>query len=278
MKRRQFITLLGGARAAWPLAATAQQQPAIPVVGYIGENPTVNERYLLAFRKGLNESGYIEGRNVAIEYRWVEGQNDRPAAFVSDFVSRRVSVIAAVTSPSATLAAKAATQTIPIVFRIGDDPVAGGFVASLNRPGGNLTGITTLGGELGPKRLQILRELLPAGAAVALLVNPTSPSAAAQTKEIQAAAQLLGVRLVILNASSPREIDAAFASVAQQDIKGLLTNSNTLFFTQRDQLVALVARRAIPAVYSDRIAAIRSPCFALGFISTAMTRSTSNSS
>jgi len=149
MKRRQFITLLGGATAAWPLAATAQQQPAIPVVGYIGENPTVNERYLLAFRKGLNESGYIEGRNVAIEYRWVEGQNDRPAAFVSDFVSRRVSVIAAVTSPSATLAAKAATQTIPIVFRIGDDPVAGGFVASLNRPGGNLTGITTPEGSWG---------------------------------------------------------------------------------------------------------------------------------
>jgi putative ABC transport system substrate-binding protein len=170
-----------------------------------------------------------------------------------DLIERRVAVIAAITNTAAAIAAKAATQTIPIVFRNGSDPVANGLVAALNRPGANVTGITTLGNELGQKRLQMLREFLPAGVAVVLLVNPLNANAAAEMREIQAAANVLDVRLLILNASSPNEIDAAFASIARQDISGLLTTSDPFFFAQRDRIVTHVARRAIPAIYSDRI-------------------------
>jgi putative ABC transport system substrate-binding protein len=257
LPRREFITLLGGTAAAWSVAARAQQ-PAMPVIGYLGGGssvlaPAARDRNLPAFYKGLREVGYIEGQNVAIEYRWTEGLNDRLPVLAGDLVARRVTVITATNSTAAVLAARAATQTIPIIFRIGSDPVAAGLVASLNRPGGNITGITTLGQELGPKRLQLLRELLPAGAAVVLLVNPTNATADVETKEIQAAAHLLDVRLLILNVSSQIDIDAAFASLAQQTIGGLLTTADPLFFAQRDQLVALVARRAVPAIYSDRI-------------------------
>ena len=248
MKRRQFIAVLGGA-AAWPLAARAQQ-PAVPVIGYLGGNN--NPTREVAFRKGLSETGYVEGQNVAIEYRWAEGQNARVPAFVSDFVGRRVGVIAAVASTAAALAAKAATRTIPIVFRIGGDPVADGLVASLNRPGGNVTGVTTLGNDLAQKRLELLRELSPAGAVI-LLANPTNANAAIETKAIETAAHLLGVRLLILYATSPSDIEAAFASIARQDIAGLLTTADPFFFLQRGQLVALAARQAVPAIYSDRI-------------------------
>jgi putative ABC transport system substrate-binding protein len=250
IRRREFITLLGGA-AAWPLAARAQQA-AMPVIGYLGGYADSNP-FLGAFRNGLSETGHVEGKNVSIEYRWVAGQNDRLGTLLRDLIERRVAVIAAITNTAAAIAAKAATQTIPIVFRNGSDPVANGLVAALNRPGANVTGITTLGNELGQKRLQMLREFLPAGVAVVLLVNPLNANAAAEMREIQAAANVLDVRLLILNASSPNEIDAAFASIARQDISGLLTTSDPFFFAQRDQIVTHVARRAIPAIYSDRI-------------------------
>ena len=258
MRRRDFITLLGGAAAAWPLAARAQQ-PAMPVIGYLGNYgagavgaDSGNERVRVAFHKGLAEAGYVEGRNVAVEYRWVAGQNVRLPAVLSDLIERRVAVLAPVGSTAIALAAKAATQSIPIVFRIGGDPVASGLVPSLNRPGGNITGTTTLGVELGPKRLQMLRELLPAGATVALLSNPTNANAAAETREIQAAAQLLGVRLLVLNAASPSELDSAFARIAQPDVGGLLTAADPFIIGQRNQIIALAARRAIPAIYSSR--------------------------
>jgi putative tryptophan/tyrosine transport system substrate-binding protein len=250
LRRRDFITLLGGA-TAWPLGARSQQA-AMPVIGYLG-GYAGNAPCLAPFRDGLGETGYVEGKNVAIEYRWVAGQNDRLSAILHDLIERRVAVIAAVISTAAAMAAKAATQTIPIVFRIGSDPVANGLVAALNRPGANATGITTLGNELGQKRLQMLHELLPAGAAVVLLVNPLNTNAAAEVKEIQAAANALDVHLLILNASSPSEIDTAFTSIARRDIGGLLTTADPLLFAQRDQIVTLVARRAIPANYSDRI-------------------------
>jgi putative ABC transport system substrate-binding protein len=254
MRRREFIAGLGSA-AAWPLAASAQQ-PALPVIGYLGgysagavATDSGNERQRTAFLRGLAEAGYTEGRNVVIEYRWIAGQNDRLPAVLRDLIERRVAVLAPVTSTAAALAAKAATQTIPIVFRIGGDPVASGLVARFNRPEGNVTGVTTLGVELGPKRLQMLRELLPAGATVALFSNPT---AAAETREIQAAAQLLGLRLLVLNAASPSELDVAFASMGQHDVRGLLTAADPFIISQRDRIIALAARQAIPAIFSSR--------------------------
>ena len=252
IRRRTFITLLGGA-AAWPLAARAQQR--LPVIGYLGgygAAPGNSQSNLAAFRKGLAEIGYAEGRNVAIEYRWVADQNDRLPAMLRDLINRGVAVLAPITSTAAALAAKAATQTIPIVFRIGGDPVAAGLVATLNQPGSNITGVTTLGVELGPKRLQVLRELLPAGATVALLSNPSNANAASETREIQAAAEVLGVRLLVLNAASASDLEVAFARIAQQDVAGLLTAADPFVIAQSNQIIALAARRAIPAVYSTR--------------------------
>jgi putative ABC transport system substrate-binding protein len=251
IRRRDFIAGLGSA-AVWPLVGRAQQrQPAKPVIGYIGDLGD-NPGGLPPFRQGLSQTGYIEGQNAEIEYRWVEGRNDRLPALVRDLVDRRVSVIVTLLSTAAELAAKAATQTIPIVFRIGGDPVAAGLVASLNRPGGNITGITTLGPELGPKRLELLSQLLPVGAAVVLLVNPTNPNAVIETKQIQTAADFLGVRLLILHASNPSDIEAAFATISRQDIGGLLTTADPFFARQRGQFVAFVARQAIPAIYQLR--------------------------
>ena len=252
IRRRTFITLLGGA-AAWPLAARAQQR--LPVIGYLGgygAAPGNSQSNLAAFRKGLAEIGYAEGRNVAIEYRWVADQNDRLPAMLRDLINRGVAVLAPITSTAAALAAKAATQTIPIVFRIGGDPVAAGLVATLNQPGSNITGVTTIGVELGPKRLQVLRELLPAGATIALLSNPSNANAASETREIQAAAQVLGVRLLVLNAASASDLEVAFARIAQQDVAGLLTAADPFIIAQSNQIIALAARRAIPAVYSTR--------------------------
>jgi putative ABC transport system substrate-binding protein len=255
MRRRDVITLIGA--AAVLSRATQAQNLAMPVIGYVGSYGAGavaapgNDRLLAAFRKGLTETGYEEGRNVAIEYRWVAGQNDQLPTLLRDLIDRGVAVLAPITSTAAALAAKAATQTIPIVFRIGGDPVATGLVARLDRPGGNITGTTTLGVELGPKRLQLLRELLPAGSTVALLSNPTNANAATETREIQAAAQLLGVRLLVLNAASASDLDVAFARIAQQDVGGLLTAAAPFVISQQNQIIAMVARRAIPAIYSS---------------------------
>ena len=249
MRRRHFINLVGGA-AAWPLAASAQQS-TMPVIGLLGGDLNSSRHLVAAFRSGLAETGYVEGRNVAIEYRWV-GQNDQLPALLRDLINRRVAVIAAVTSTAAALAAKAATQTIPIVFRIGGDPIAAGLIASLNRPGGNITGTTTIGTLLGPKRLEILRELLPAGATVALLSNPTNANAATETREIQTAAQLLGLRLLVLNATRASALDVALEHITKADVGGLLTAADPFVIAQRNQIIGWVARRAIPAVYSSR--------------------------
>ena len=224
----------------------------MPVIGLLGGDLNSSRHLVAAFRSGLAETGHVEGRNVAIEYRWVAGQNDQLPALLRDLINRRVAVIAAVTSTAAALAAKAATQTIPIVFRIGGDPIAAGLIASLDRPGGNITGTTTIGTLLGPKRLEILRELLPAGATVALLSNPTNVNAATETREIQTAAQLLGLRFLVLNATRASDLDVAFERMAHADVGGLLTAADPFVIAQRNQIIGWVARRAIPAVYSSR--------------------------
>jgi putative tryptophan/tyrosine transport system substrate-binding protein len=248
MRRREFIAGIGA--TTWSLAVRAQQAP-MPVVGFINARPDQpGKAYVGAFREGLGETGYVEGKNVAIEYRWTEAQNTALPAFISDFIGRRVDVISPVASTAAALAAKAATQTIPIVFRIGGDPVASGLVASLNRPGGNVTGITTLGAELEQKRMELLRDLLPPGALVVALVNPTNASAAVVTQEIESAAHHLGVRLLIRHTSVPSEIEAAFASVGRQE--GVLMIADNLFFVERDLLVTLAARTGVPTIYTDR--------------------------
>jgi putative ABC transport system substrate-binding protein len=256
MRRREFIAGLGGV-AAWPVVARAQR-PAVPVIGYLGSYGlgsvagSDGEPYRATFLKGLADTGYIEGRNVAIEYRWVAGQNEKLPALLHDLIERRVAVLVTVGGTAMSLAAKAATQTIPIVFRIGGDPVARGLVPSLSKPGGNVTGTTTLGIELGPKRLQVLSELLPAGATVALFTDPSNANAIAEVRAIQAAADALGVRLLVLNASSPSELDAVFEKIVQQDIRGVLNAADPFIISQRDRIVALAARRAIPGVYSSR--------------------------
>jgi putative tryptophan/tyrosine transport system substrate-binding protein len=254
MQRREFIAGLGTTAATFAFwtGAAPGQQPRMPVIGYIGPPYVTLDASLAAFRKGLSEFGYVEGRNVTIEYRPVEGHYERLPSILAELIQRRVDVIAAVDSTTAALAAKAATQTIPIVFRIGGDPVLAGLVPRLNRPGGNVTGATTLGNPLGQKQLEMLHELLPAGAVVAVLVNPANANAAREIEELQAAARLLGVRLLISNVSSPSDLDTAFASLGEQAIAGILTTAEPLFFQQRDHLVALVARRAVPAIFSDR--------------------------
>jgi putative ABC transport system substrate-binding protein len=255
MRRRQVIAGLGSvavASAVRPRALRAQQ--ALPVIGYIGGSleQGTSQRQRADFSRGLTQAGYTVGRNIEIEYRWVESHNERLPALLGDLIGRRVAVLAVVDSTAAALAAKAATQTIPIVFRIGGDPIASGLVASLSRPGGNITGITSLGGPLGAKRLDVLHELLPAGATVVLLVNPTNANAARETDAIQAAARTLGLRLQVLHVRKPDDFDMAFDNIGGQEIGGLLTTAAPLFFQARDRLVGLVARRAVPAVYSDR--------------------------
>jgi putative tryptophan/tyrosine transport system substrate-binding protein len=250
MRWREFIAGLGSA-AAWPLAAHAQQS-AMPVIGYLSSGNPAGSPSLPGFLKGLSETGYVPGRNVAIEYRWTDGRVDLYPGLVADLVSRQVNVLFGGTG--AVLAAKAATTTIPIVFRLGGDPVRLGLVASFNRPGGNVTGITTLGIELAAKRLELLRELLPAGAPVVLLANPNNANEAFEINEMQTAAKPLDLRLLVLHVRTPKDLEAAFGSIAQQNIGGLVTTADPLFFRERGRtLVELVGRRGIPAIYSDRV-------------------------
>ena len=250
MRRREFITLLGGAAVAWPLAARAQQ-PALPVIGYLSSNqPEAVLKNMEAFRQGLIDAGYVEGRNLIIDYRWAEGHNDRLLSLALELVHRQVAVIA--TNGFGAMAAKATTPTIPIVFETGSDPVQSGLVASLNRPGGNLTGVFFLSRALETKRLALLREMVPAATSIAFLVNPTSPHTDTEMRDMDIAARVLGVRLKVLNAGSPGEIEAAFAILSQERADALLVSSDPLYFDQRVQLAALASRYAIPAMYHDR--------------------------
>jgi putative ABC transport system substrate-binding protein len=251
MKRRAFITLLGGAAAAWPLAARAQQQ-AMPVVGFLNAaSPDLFAHLVSAFRLGLNETGYIESQNVTIEYRWAESQYDRLPGMAADLVRRQVTVIAATTTPAA-LAAKAATATIPIVFETAGDPIRLGLVASLNRPGRNVTGVTQLSSELVSKRLGLLHDLIPTATTIGLLVNPTDPRAETQTRDMQEAAHALGLQIHVLNASTEGEIDTAFANLAQLRAGALFVGTGELFTRRPKQLAALAARQRVPAIYQYR--------------------------
>jgi putative ABC transport system substrate-binding protein len=252
MKRRDFITLLGGAAVGWPLGVQAQQ-PALPVVGFIGGgSPDGLPREVAAFRKGLNETGYVEGQNVTVEYHFLEGQFDRVPALVADLVRRRVSVIATPNNLPA-LAAKAATATIPIVFGVGEDPVRLGLVASLARPGGNATGINFFSGEVVAKRLRLPHDLVPKAIRVAVLVNPSNASAAEPTlRDVQEAAPAIGLQIQSLNATTIGEIDAAFATFAHERPDALFVGPDAFFASRRVQLVTLAARDRIPAAYSNR--------------------------
>jgi putative tryptophan/tyrosine transport system substrate-binding protein len=250
--RRKFLATLGGAVAAWPLRVRAQQ-PAMPVIGFLnGQSVRPWAARLDAFRKGLNESGYDEGRNVAIEYRWAEGQPDRLPALAIDLVQRQVAVIIATGGSNPAIAAKAATSTIPIVFTSNDDPRKYGLVASLNRPGGNVTGVSWFSAELGPKRLALLRELLPNAMTVAVLRNPNSAEQADQPAELQKAARTLGLQLLVLNVTTPNEIDTAFATVVQERIGALIVAGDSFLWNRRAQIMALAAQHAVPAIYGDR--------------------------
>ena len=253
MRRREFIKVIGGGVAAWPRLANAQQS-AMPVIGYIGTGSQNSDAFRLpSFHRGLSETGYVEGRNVTIEYRWAEGHNDRLPALAADLVRRQVRVIAVPASTPGVIAAKAATSTIPVVFYIGLDPVAFGLVASLNRPGGNLTGVTGWNVIVGPKRLQLLHELAPKATAMALLVNVTSPDLAdADAKEQRAAASTLGVQLHVLHASAEQDLDTAFAKLVELQVGGLVIGTDSLFNTWKERLAALSINHRVPTIHQYR--------------------------
>ena len=248
MKRRDFVTLLGGA-ATWPFAVRAQQ-PAMPVIGFLHlGSPEPNAKRVTAFREGLSETGHVEKRNVTIEFRWANGQLDRLPELAADLIRRRVAVIATPISTEAALAAKAATATIPIVFAIGGDPVAIGLVASLNRPGGNATGINLQNVDLTAKRFELLHELVPKGARFAALVNSNYPLIESIVKDLQMAAANLGLEVEMLYAGNDREIDAAFAKLSQRPDSVLMIPPDSFFFNRRAQIVTLAARHALPVIY-----------------------------
>jgi putative tryptophan/tyrosine transport system substrate-binding protein len=251
MRRREFIAAIGAA-AAWPMA-TRGQQGALPVIGFLGPGLPEQDRDIVGFKQGLNEAGYIEGHDVAIEYRWARGQNSRWPDLVADLVRRQVSVIFAAASTPGALAAKAATARIPIVFFVGIDPIQAGLVASLNRPGGNVTGVTNFNNSLVSKRLQLVHEAVPAATAVALLVNPTSAVLVeADMRDAETAARALGLQLHPLYASSERDFDAVFANLAQLRLGGLVIGGDALFNDSREQLAALAVRHSTPAIYQTR--------------------------
>ena len=251
MRRRDFITLVSAA-ATWPSFARAQ--PAMPTVGYLGSaSSELSAKAVRAFRDGLSEVGYVEGRNVTIEYRWADGQNNRLPGLAADLVRHRVRVIVAPGSTPAAIAAKAATATIPVLFQIGSDPVAAGLVASLAQPGGNVTGVASMNTELGPKRLELLRELIPKAKIVALLVNPTSPLIAdTVTRDLQSASHNLGLQLQVLNASSEHDFDTVFAALAQMRVDALVIAPDATFINRSEQLGALTLRYAVPAITQFR--------------------------
>jgi len=252
VKRREFITLLGGAPVAWPLAARAQP-PAMPVIGFIsGRSPTDSEALATAFRRGLADSGYVEGRNVAIEYRWAEYHNERLPALAADLVRLKVAVIASISGTPTVLAAKAATSTIPIVFAIGSDPVASGVVTSLNQPGGNVTGVTFFAVALGSKRLELLRDFVPKATSIAVLVNPEIAPSRTDGANVRAAAQSVGLQAHLINASAEGQVEDAFKVTVERRIDALLVTADAFFISQRQRLVALAARHAIPVIYFGR--------------------------
>jgi len=253
VKRRAFISLLGGAATAWPLAARAQQA-AMPVIGFLNyQTPDTLGDLLRAFRQGLKDTGYVEGENVAVVYRWAENQIDQLPGLADDLVRRQVAVIATTGGPASAFAAKAATTAIPIVFAVNEDPVKLGLVATLARPGGNLTGINFFSAELVAKRLELLRELVPGAARVAVLVNPTNVTTAASTlRDVEVAARTIGLQLKILNASTSGEINAAFATLARERADALFVGGDSFFFIRRVQLINLASRHGIPVTYSSR--------------------------
>jgi putative tryptophan/tyrosine transport system substrate-binding protein len=253
VRRREFVSLIGGAAAAWPVAVRSQQ-PAMPVIGYLsGLSPTATPAYLAAFRQGLYAGGYVEGHTVAIEYRWAEGHYALLPVLAADLARRQVAVIAATGGTASVLAAKAATPAIPIVFTTGGDPVKLGLVASHNRPGGNVTGVSWMNNSTAPKRLELLRALLPGAATIGLLRNPANPNAAAETLDVQTAASGLGQHVEVENAGNEREIDAAFARFVGRRVDALFVAADPLFTDRRDQVNMLTARHAIPASYVSRI-------------------------
>jgi putative tryptophan/tyrosine transport system substrate-binding protein len=250
LKRREFITLVGGAVAAWPLAARAQQA-GMPVVGFLRSASLAGAaHFVTAFRQGLKETGFVESQNVAIEYRSAEDHLDRLPALVADLLRLKVTVI--VGNHNAALAAKAATTTVPIVFAAGGDPVRDGLVASLNRPGGNVTGVSFLAAELGAKRLELLRQLVPKATTIAMLVRPHTPDTEAERREVQAAAQAIGQQLVVLDVESARDIETAFATFVQRGAGALFVGTSAFLNSHRERLVALAARHAVPAIYFAR--------------------------
>ena len=258
VKRREFITLLGGA-AAWPIMAHAQQA-AMPVIGFLSGYPAESftpeiQPYIAAFRRGLSEAGYTDGQNVAIEYRWAENQSSRLPVLAAELARRKVAVLVSTGGAASTLAAKAATNTIPIVFTTGGDPVKLGLVASLNRPGGNATGVTMLSNVLTAKRLELVNEVVPSASAIGFLVDPNNPNAAAETSDAEVGARTIGKRVVLLRASTEHEIDIAFAALAKQRIEALVAAGEVFFESRRSQIVALAAQLAVPAVYNREFAA-----------------------
>ena len=252
VRRRDFITLLGGAAATWPLAARAQQ-PAMPVIGYLSaRSPDDTAHLVAAFRRGLGAGGFVEGQNVTIEYRWALGQYERLPSMAAELVRRPVAVFATTGGEPAAMAAKGATSTIPIVFLIGGDPVKLGLAASYNRPGGNATGMNILTATMEPKRLGLLRELVPEAATIGVLLNPNFQPAANQLRDLQEAARTIGVQIHVLNAATDGELDAVFVTISQQRIPALAVTADPFFDTRRDKLVALAARHAVPTIYHFR--------------------------
>jgi putative ABC transport system substrate-binding protein len=249
MKRREFIAMLGGA-AAWPLAGHAQQPP-MPVIGALGSGSAAGHvPMVVAFRQGLKETGYVEGQNVVIEYRWAEGQYDRLPVLAADLVRLQIALMVVLGGAAGALAAKAATATIPIVFIVGADPVRSGLVVSLNRPGGNITGVYLLGTPLEAKRLEVLHELVPKASVIGILINPNYPEAESQLRDAQVAARARGLKIHVVTASSEHDFDTAFATLVEQRVGAVIVGVDAFFLGQRDQLVATAARHAVPTIYS----------------------------